>query len=69
MADDEVVAPRKPRGFATWDPEKRREAQRKGGSAPRPMRAFQDRKLASRAGKLGLASRYRSKTQTHGEES
>lgn len=50
---------KKLRGFAGWDPEKRREAQSRGGSVPRDApRPFKDRELAKRAGKLGHAARY-----------
>jgi general stress protein YciG len=46
---------KKLRGFAAMDPEKRREAARKGGaSVPADRRSFaQDRALAAEAGKKG----------------
>ena len=48
---------KKPRGFMAWSPEKRLEAQRRGGSAKRE-RPFKDRELAKQASKLGHAARY-----------
>lgn len=53
--------PKTPRGFASMDPEKRREIARKGGaSVPKDRRSFsQDRQLAASAGaKGGRASQF-----------
>jgi len=47
--------PKKPRGFAAMDPERRREIARRGGaSVPDEKRAFaQNRDLAADAGRKG----------------
>lgn len=53
------------RGLASIPPERRREIQSMGGkSVPRAKRAFNDRALARKAGKLGAKARNSSSVDT-----
>ena len=53
MTDEQTTRPKARYGFASMDPEKRRDIARKGGAAQR-VRSFQkDPELAARAGRMG----------------
>lgn len=68
MTDEQTTRPKARYGFASMDPEKRREIARKGGAAQR-VRSFQaDPELAARAGRLGGMASGKSRQKKGGAE-